>query len=593
MHLSSRLNTTIGQATDKGPKHQNEDCMGIMVPDEPALTIKGMVAVIADGVSSAEAGKEASETCVKNFLNDYYSTPDSWTVKTSSQKVLTALNRWLYGQGQRFIDAHRGYISTLSILVIKSRMAHIFHIGDSRIYRLRGGEFEQLTSDHSAHVSKDKAYLTRAMGMDIRLDVDYRIESVEAGDLFFLSTDGIHDFLSKKEIKKALQSASSSLNVNTNSNVNTSSNVNTNFEDVCQALIDQAKEVGSDDNLSCQIVRVDQLPDANSEDVYKKLSDLPFPPFLEVGMSIDGYRVLQEIHASNRSQLYVVEDIASHKKWVMKTPSVNFEDDPAYIERFIMEEWIGRRIDCPNVVKVPEEARKRQCLYYLCEYVEGNTLAKWIETTNKRDVGQILDIVEQVVRGVRSLHRKETLHQDIKPDNIVITPDGEAKLIDFGSCLVAGVNEIATPFERDTILGTATYAAPEYKLRRAGSVRSDLFSIAMMTYEMLTGHLPFGEAFDHCESAQDFSRLKYQPAYLYNPMVPAWMDGALKKALHFSPELRYESLSEFVFDLKHPNQQFMRLNNQPMLERNPLLFWKVASGILLVGQMVTLYLWLS
>ncbi|WP_250656904.1 bifunctional protein-serine/threonine kinase/phosphatase [Alkalimarinus coralli] len=575
MHLSSRLNAAIGQATDKGPKHQNEDCLGIMMPDDPALTIKGMVAVIADGVSSAEAGKEASETCVKNFLNDYYSTPDSWTVKTSAQKVLTALNRWLYGQGQRFIEAHRGYISTLSILVIKSRMAHLFHIGDSRIYRLRGGDFEQLTSDHSAHVSKDKAYLTRAMGMDIRLDVDYRTEAVEEGDLFFLSTDGVHDFLSPKVIKKALQTA------------------DTNVEITCQQLIDMAKEAGSDDNLSCQIIRIEQLADANSADVYKKLSDLPFPPFLEKGMSIDGYRVLGEIYASNRSQLYVVEDIESHKKWAMKTPSVNYEDDPAYIERFIMEEWIGRRIDCPNVVKVPVEERKRQCLYYLCEYVEGDTLADWIKNTSRRDVPQVLDIIEQVVRGVRSLHRKETLHQDLKPDNIVLTEEGEAKLIDFGSCLVAGVNEIATPFERDTILGTATYAAPEYKLRRAGSVRSDLFSIAMITYEMLTGHLPFGEAFERCESAQDFSRLRYEPAYRYNPMVPAWMDGALRKALHISPELRYESLSEFVFDLRHPNQQFMRLRNQPFLERNPMLFWQITSGVLLIGQVVTLWLWLG
>ncbi|UZE95496.1 bifunctional protein-serine/threonine kinase/phosphatase [Alkalimarinus alittae] len=575
MHLSSGLNTSVGQATDKGPKHQNEDCLGIRMPKDPMLTMKGVVAVIADGVSSAEAGKEASETCVKNFLNDYYSTPDSWTVKTSAQKVLTALNRWLYGQGQRYIDAHRGYISTLSVLVIKSRMAHLFHIGDSRIYRLRGHDFEQLTTDHSAHVSKDKAYLTRAMGMDIRLDVDYRVEAVEEGDVFFLSTDGVHDFLTRKEIKAIIQSAG------------------TDFELTCQTLIEMAKQTGSDDNLSCQILRIDQLPDANSEDVYKKLNDLPFPPFLNVGMTIDNYRVLDEIHASNRSQLYVVQDEDTGKKWVMKTPSVNYEDDPAYIERFIMEEWIGRRIDCPNVVKVPTDVHRRQWLYYLSEYVEGETLAKWIETTNKRDVGQILDIIEQVVRGVRSLHRKETLHQDIKPDNIVLTQDGEAKLIDFGSCLVAGVNEIVSPFERDTILGTATYAAPEYKLRRSGSVRSDLFSIAMITYEMLTGRLPFGEVFDRCESAQDFSRLKYEPAYWHNPMVPAWMDGALKKALHISPELRYESLSEFVFDLRHPNQQFMRLKNQPLIERKPMLFWRATCGCLLVSQIVTLWLWLG
>ena len=572
MHLNSYANTTVGQATDKGPKHQNEDCLGIRVPDDPALTMKGLVAVIADGVSSAEAGKEASETCVKNFLSDYYSTPDSWTVKTSAQKVLTALNRWLYGQGQRYIDAHRGYISTLSVLVIKSRMAHLFHIGDSRIYRLRGDDFEQLTTDHSAHVSRDKAYLTRAMGMDIRLDVDYRTEAVEAGDLFFLSTDGVHDFLSYKELKKALQS------------------VGSDFEQDCQLLIDMAKDVGSDDNLSCQIVRIDQLPDANSEDIYKKLSELPFPPFLEVGMSIDGYRVLDEIHASNRSQLFIVQDEASAKKWVMKTPSVNYQDDPAYIERFIMEEWIGRRIDCPNVVTVPTEVRKRQWLYYLCEYVEGETLAKWIESNNKRDLEQVLDITEQIVRGVRSLHRKETLHQDLKPANVVLTRDGEAKLIDFGSCLVAGINEIASPFERDTILGTATYAAPEYKLRRSGSVRSDQFSIAMITYEMLTGHLPFGAGFDRCETKQDFSRLKYEHAYWHNPMVPAWMDGALRKALQFSPELRYESLSEFVYDLRHPNQQFMRLENRPLIERRPLLFWQLTSVGLLLSHVFILWL---
>ena len=572
MHLNSCINTTVGQATDQGPKHQNEDCLGIRVPEDPALTMKGVVAVIADGVSSAEAGKEASETCVKNFLSDYYSTPDSWTVKTSAQKVLTALNRWLYGQGQRYINADRGYISTLSVLVIKSHMAHLFHIGDSRIYRLRGDDFEQLTTDHSAQVSRDKAYLTRAMGMDIRLDVDYLSESVEEGDLFFLSTDGVHDFLSDKEIKVALQS------------------IGADFELTCQSLIEMAKEVGSDDNLSCQIIRVDQLPDANSEDVYKKLSDLPFPPFLEVGMSLDGYRILDEIHASNRSQLYVVEDIESGSKWVMKTPSVNYQDDPAYIERFIMEEWIGRRIDCPNVVTIPTEGHKRQWLYYLSEYVEGETLAKWIETNNKRDVEQVLDITEQMVKGVRSLHRKETLHQDLKPANIVLSLDGEAKLIDFGSCLVAGMNEISLPFERDTVLGTATYAAPEYKLRRSGSVRSDQFSIAMIAYEMLTGRLPFGKEFDRCETKQDFSRLKYEHAYWHNPMVPAWMDGALRKALQFSPDLRYESLSEFVFDLRHPNQQFMQLKNQPLIERKPLLVWQLTCVFLLLSHVLVLWL---
>ncbi|WP_156491501.1 PP2C family serine/threonine-protein phosphatase, partial [Oleiphilus sp. HI0123] len=286
MHLESGLRTSAGQISVKGLKHQNEDSVGIYVPKEPLLTVKGMVAIVADGVSSAEAGKEASETCVKNFISDFFSTPDSWTVKNSAQKVLTALNRWLYGQGVGYLQAEHGYISTMSTLVIKSRVAHIFHIGDSRVYRLRGNNFEQLTHDHSARVSKDSTYLTRAMGMDLMLDVDYYSEDVESGDIFFLSTDGIHDFINDKRIKEVIAKA-----------VDCKSDE---FTGLCESLVDIALENGSDDNLSCQIVRVDALPCPNAEDAYVKLSDLPFPPELSPGMSIDGYHVIKELHASNR-----------------------------------------------------------------------------------------------------------------------------------------------------------------------------------------------------------------------------------------------------------------------------------------------------
>ena len=132
MHLEAQLALTVGQATSAGLKPQNEDCIGMRIPDQPALTIKGAVAVIADGVSAAEAGKEASEMCVRNFISDYYATPDAWSVKTAGQKIVLALNRWLVGQSQI-----KGHVSTLSALILKSQTAYIFHIGDTRIYRLR------------------------------------------------------------------------------------------------------------------------------------------------------------------------------------------------------------------------------------------------------------------------------------------------------------------------------------------------------------------------------------------------------------------------------------------------------------------------
>jgi len=146
--LEGGLRIRAAQATETGPREANEDCMGLLIPEEPLLSLKGAAAVVADGVSSAEAGRQASETCVQNFLSDYFATPEPWSVRTSAQRVLTALNRWLYSQGRHLPEARRGYITTLSILIVKSRTAHIFHVGDSRIYLLRGGRLTQLTTDH-------------------------------------------------------------------------------------------------------------------------------------------------------------------------------------------------------------------------------------------------------------------------------------------------------------------------------------------------------------------------------------------------------------------------------------------------------------
>lgn len=576
MYSASGLDVSIEQITAKGRKSQNEDAVGHLVPKGPALTAKGLVAMIADGVSSAEAGKEASETCVKNFLSDYFSTPDSWSVKTSSQRILTALNRWLYGQGLSYLNAERGYISTLSTLIIKSQTAHIFHIGDSRVYRLRNGDFEQLTHDHCAKVSKDSTYLTRAMGMDLMLDVDYYADQVMEGDIFFLSTDGIHDFMPRAKLKSLLESRQHDL------------------AHCCEAILEEAFANGSDDNLSCLLMRVNGLPDPSADDAYVKLSELPFPPPLSKGMKIDNFEVLDEVHASNRSQVYRVKHRESQKTYVMKTPSINYEDDLAYIERFVMEPWIGQRIDSEHVVKVYNEEVQQKFLYYVCENAEGLTLKRWMEANPKPGVDRVVRIVEQIVKGARAMHRKETLHQDIKPENIMIDAHDHVTLIDFGSCNVAGVAEIDPGFQRDVVLGTETYGAPEYKLGRKSTLKSDLFSIAVVMYEMLTAKHPYGaEDFEQSQSTNEFYRLSYHPARDYNPMVPVWMDGALKKAMQVSPDLRYEALSEFVYDLQHPNPQFMDKSHVPLTKRNPLRFWQCLCAGLAVFQLVTLWAWLG
>ncbi|GAB3372569.1 protein kinase [Spongiibacter taiwanensis] len=571
MYLDAGLRCSAAQLSTAGRKPINEDSLGMLIPEGHTVITKGVVAVIADGVSAAEAGKEAAETCVRGFLQDYFSTPDSWSVKRSAHQVISALNRWLYSQGSHFAKAEKGYISTLSIAIVKSRTAHLFHVGDSRIYRFRGGVLEPLSRDHARHIGENQSYLTRAMGLDVSLEVDYRSVDVEQGDLFLLSTDGLHGVLSSTAIAGLLGQAGDNLDA------------------CCARLVDAALEAGSDDNISCQLLRLDALPGEDADEVYRRLTALPFPPELSVGDRLDGLEVIAEIHASARSQIYKVKDIASGHLLAMKTPSANFQDDPAYLERFVMESWIGRRIASPHVVEVVEREAAPSCLYYLTEYIDGQTLAQWIKTHPDASPREVVAIAEQVARGLLAMHRRDTLHQDIKPENILLRPDGSACIIDFGSCYVAGLAEISSPIPREYCLGTAHYSAPEQVLMRPVTARADQFALAVVVFEMLTGKQPFAGKLAECASAVAYRRLHYVPASQVNPHVPLWLDAALEKGMSISPELRYADVAEFVHDLRYPNPAFSLRRKQPLVARNPLRFWQAVSAVLFILLMLSLF----
>lgn len=570
VHFEGQIGLSTAQSSRAGRKDTNEDSMGIYVPESQTEVTKGMAAVIADGVSAAEAGREAAEVCVTSFLGDYYGTPDAWTVETSAQKVLTSINRWLCSRGQHIREARKGYVSTMSALVLKSRTAHVFHVGDTRIHRLRDGELEQLTRDHATPISEHQTYLTRAMGLDVKLDVDYGQWELLQGDVFLLSTDGVHDYVDTQKIVSIVTGHASDLQAG------------------CEALLDAALEAQSPDNLTCQLVRVESLPDGSADEVWRRLNELPFPPPLGVDQVLDGYRVEREIYSSSRSQMYLVRDEQSGARFAMKTPSVNFDDDPAYLERFVMEHWIASRIDSPHVARAVEPLRPRTFQYNLFEFVEGDSLETWIDHHPQPDVRDVVEIIGQVGKGLQAMHRRETLHQDVKPANIVVGRDGVAKLVDMGSCRVGGIAEIAVPIERDQVLGTARYSAPEYRLGYQGDVRSEQFSLGCVAYEMLTGELPYGEAIEHSASADALSKLRYRPAYTHNPLVPIWIDGALRRAVRLKPDRRYPELSEFLFDLTRPNPVYVEAMQDASDPGSSAKLWRGLALLLILTQTLTI-----
>jgi serine/threonine protein phosphatase PrpC len=565
--VSTHLRVSVGQYSDKGRKPANQDFHGARIPPEPLLSLKGVCVALADGISSSDVSQVASQTAVAGFLEDYYCTSEAWSVKTSAERVLGATNSWLYSQTQSSqfrYEKDRGYVCTFSALILKSTRAHVFHAGDARIYQLQGASLERLTEDHRVWLSEDRSFLSRALGVGARLDVDYRAVPVERGSTFVLATDGVYEHVSEELIVESLSVHAADL------------------DRAAEIIAQAALENGSPDNLTVQIVRVEELPTQSASDIIQELSGLPFPPALQPRMRFDGYVITRELHASHRSHVYLALDEETRQSVVLKTPAADVRDDEAHLERFLLEEWVARRINSPHVLKPCAQTRKRNFVYLVTEHIDGQTLTQWMLDHPSPSVETVREVIEQIARGLQAFHRLDMLHQDLRPDNVMIDDAGSARIIDFGSVRVAGIAEIETPIEQPRILGTEQYTAPEYFLGEVGSTRSDLFSLGVIAYQMLSGKLPYGAEVARARSKDAQRRLAYVSVLDRAREIPAWVDDAIKKAVHPNPDKRYGELSELISDLRRPSQEFLSKARPPLIERNPAAFWKGVSAILAI-----------
>ena len=553
--MKKHLDISIGQATHPGKKEVNQDFHGAFFPNDPILSSKGIAVALADGISSSAVSQVASQTAIKSFLHDYYSTSESWSVKKSAQQVLKSVNSWLYAQtqnsGYRF-DKDKGYICTFSGMVFKSHQAHIFHCGDSRIFQLVDSKLEQLTTDHRRVVSPDVSYLTRALGIHNYAELDYRQIPLNEGDTFVLATDGVYEFLKDKQIIDIIKQEES-------------------LDSAANRLIEEAYDAGSDDNLTIQIIKIEQLPERNLNEVHQQISLLPAAPTLHTRMNFDGYTILREVYISSRSHVFLAKDSDTDEIVIIKTPSAEMRNNEAYLENFLMEDWIARRLNNANVLKAIEPKRKRNYLYTVTEYIEGQTLTQWMIDNPSPNINVVRDIVEQIAKGLQAFHRQEMVHQDLRPNNIMIDTFGVVKIIDFGATKVAGVSEIA--INNEGILGTAQYTAPEYYIGEQGTSKSDIFSLGVITYQMLSGLLPYGNAVSKSMTPKAQQRLVYTPLLTQNN-TPEWLDLTLHKAVNINPSKRFAEVSEFIHELNHPSAQYLNHKKRPLIERDPVLFWQ-------------------
>lgn len=566
--MTSDLKVRFGGCSTGGRKALNQDAFAAHQPTGQELTFKGATAVIADGVSNCADSHIASQTAVTSFISDYYSTPHSWNLRQSVSRVLHSLNRWLHQHNSADRDS---LLCTFACALVKSRTLHCFHVGDSRIYHLHQGQLEQLSRDHN-RIEGGRSYLSRALGGDSQLKVDYSSHSLEPGDCILLSSDGLHEFIPPAQLEQMLVSRAAG-----------------HPEACARALVQQALDNGSDDNITALVMVVDQLPEESLSDSQQQLTRLPIPPAMQPGNRIDDYEVLEVIFNGTRSHLYRVVDRASGQQFALKAPSLNFSSDTRYLEGFIREEWVGQRIDHHNVMQTQAPLRPKRFMYYLSEHLEGQTLRQWMDDNPQPSLAQVRPLIRQLIQGLRAFQRADMVHQDLKPENIMIDNDGRVKIIDFGTVKIGGVAEISPPLTSEVPQGSVNYVAPEYLLGQSGTFRSDLFSLAVICYEMLTGKLPYKATGSHQPKLKHYCDLRYRPAIFHRPELPLWIEGCLRKALQPDPAHRYEALSEFQQDLEYPNATLQaNIRRQPLLQRNPLRFWQGAAVLLMLLNLVQL-----
>jgi hypothetical protein len=564
---SAQLSLSHGQAFVAPERGHHRSSMSVRLPEHSLLHTKGACALISDSTSRNAIAKQAGDISVRGFLSDYFATPDHWDVKTSATRVLRALNGWCYSQSHQLAEG--SYVASLSAMVFRGREAHLFHMGDTLVFRLRGAEFEQLSRDHVTDLGGYR-YPSRALGMDGTIDIDYLAKPLKQGDLFLFTTRGVQGTLMPSEFVQLIRQDASDLDAA--------------CERLAAAATSRAQERGYAGGQFCfQLVRIDALPEEEDDRPGKVYGDLPIPPELAPGMRLDGLEVQAVLSRTAQSRVYRVRDLHTRREMVMKAPSPELSNRNAYLEHFLLQQWVVERVNSPFVVRVVTPSRPRRYLYYLMAYVEGITLTEWARRHPRATLVQRLDIANQLGKALQALHHRDLLHQQVHPDNILIDVHGRVVLADLSACHLREVDGHRRSRELVYQVGLTVHSAPEYALGDEAGRRSDQYSLASTVYWLLTGELPYALTPDRLRGHTDLEQLAYRRARTRNPEVTPELDDALHRALSPQRSLRYRRMSEFLHALRRPlsaKRQAPLPEGRQLRERGR--FWQALAGLLVL-----------
>ncbi|WP_122584988.1 bifunctional protein-serine/threonine kinase/phosphatase [Pseudomonas viridiflava] len=547
------LQLRFAEFSASGPRPENQDALRLVTPVAALAASKGYLFALADGVSQCADGALAAQSTLQALALDYYSTPETWGVAQSLDRLLLAQNRWLLANG---------LLTTLSALVLRGRRFTLAHVGDCRAYRWQDGKLKRISEDHVWEQADMQHVLKRALGLDQYVVMDYLEGELCEGERLLLVSDGIWATLGDASIRSILTEQDD-------------------LDAAVGTLVSAAHLAGSQDNASALLIQVDSLGEDDLGDALLQLQQWPLPPALKPGQVFEGWSIGNVLAQSRQSILYRAHD-AHGLPWLIKTLPSARHDEPGAGQGLLLEEWFLRRVAgrfFPEIHPLPE----RQHLYYAMREYSGRTLAHLFSLSGPLPLAQWQDLATRLLRATGLLHRRNIIHRDIKPENLLLGDDGELRLLDFGLAFCPGLSAA----NAEDLPGTPSYIAPEAFSGAEPDPQQDLYAVGVTLYYLLTGQYPYGEieAFQHRRFGTPI------PASRYRPDLPLWLSQSLDKAVQANPAQRYETAEQWQLELEQAEQRPVVARPRPLLEREPLKVWRTLALVSLLINLVGL-IWL-
>jgi serine/threonine protein phosphatase PrpC len=567
---ATRLELRVGIATDIGPREANEDYAAFYVGDAAEQARLGAVAVIADGVGGAAGGRVAAELAVRSFVEGHLGQNATLGIQRNSARAIEAFNSWAHAVGSRD-PSLAGMATTLTALVLRGRRVHVIHVGDTRAYRWRDGALDRMTTDHAMAGAGLRHILTRAVGADESIRIDYASDTVSLYDRYLLCSDGIHGGVSDDTLRAILAQRNSP-------------------EETARALVAAGLAARTGDNATALVIDVIGLPPADPADLAFATAGLALLPVPKTGATIDGFHLRGMLADGRYTRVFEADDAIEKRRVVLKFPKAITGAEGVLRDAFLREAWIAARIRSPWIGETIELSPEQQSgLYTAMPFYEGETLERRLSRPPRLSLTAGLDYAIKLAGGVAALHRAGIIHRDIKPDNVILEAIRDRqvpglRLIDLGVARLPHMEDIPAPYAP----GTPSFMAPELFAGAAGDERSDQFALGVTIYRMFAGEYPYGEieAFSHPR----FKRAT--PLTKHRPDLPAWLDEALARATAANPHDRFGDVFEFIFALEHGAVRAApAAPRRPALyERNPILVWKIVAALLALALGVSLAL---